>query len=125
MIDLISELTTAFRTVVPESFYLKNNKEKVIYPYLTFSYTGEPLAKNIKGFYLDVDIFDDKGKDNERIEQAMSQLVDFVDDDDNRIMTDELFIRFDYIKPNPIPTNSDTLQRRYAQIYVRADWRNK
>lgn len=125
MIDLIAELTTAFGSVVPESFYLKNYKETVVYPYLTFSYTGEPLAKNTKGFYLDVDIFDDQGKNNERIEQALSELVDFVDNDDNRIMTDELFIRFDYIKPNPIPTNSDTLQRRYAQIYVRSDWRNK
>lgn len=125
MIDLIAELTTAFRKVVAESFYLKNNKDTVAYPYLTFSYTGEALAKNTKGFYLDVDIFDDRGKDNERIEQAISELVDFVDDDENRIMTDDLFIRFDYIRPNPIPTNSDTLQRRYAQIYVRVDWRNK
>lgn len=125
MIDLIVELTTAFGSVVPESFYLKNYKETVVYPYLTFSYTGEPLAKNTKGFYLDVDIFDDQGKNNERIEQVLSELVDFVDNDDNRILTDELFIRFDYIKPNPVPTNSDTLQRRYAQIYVRSDWRNK
>ncbi|MCH4167683.1 MAG: hypothetical protein LKF42_00390 [Streptococcaceae bacterium] len=125
MIELIVELTKAFRSVIPESFYLKNNKETVIYPYLTFTYTGEPLGKNTKGFYLDIDIFDDKGKNNERIEQAMSDLVDFVDDDENRIMTDELFIRFDSIKPNPIPTNSDILQRRYAQVYVRSDWRNK
>lgn len=32
MIDLISELTIAFRTVVPESFYLKNKKKKLSIP---------------------------------------------------------------------------------------------
>ena len=127
MLAVINELTKAFKTVIPESFYLKNHKKTVVYPYLTFSYTGEPISKNQKGFYLDVDIFDNKGdgKNDVRIEQAVSDLSDFVDDDEKRVLTDKVFIRFDSFKPNMIPTGSDTLQRRYGQLYCRVDWRNK
>lgn len=127
MIVVIKELTNSFKEIVPESFYLKNHKKKPIYPYLTFNYTGEPLAKNQKGLYIDVDIFDNNGdgKNDIRIEQAMSDLVDFIDDENNTILTDDVFIRFDSIKQNYIPTGSDTLQRRYAQIYCRVDWRKK
>ncbi len=122
---LIAELLKAFKTVLPEVYYLRNYKKKVDYPYMTFSYTGEPLGKNQQGLYLDCDIFDNEGKNNQRIEEIVGKLQDYINDDDNRILNDNFFIRFDSIKPNPIDTGSDTLQRRYAQIYVRVDWRTK
>lgn len=124
MDELIAELTRAFKTVLPEVYYLNNHKKKVDYPYMTFSYTGEPLGTNQQGFYLDCDIFDDKGKNNEQIEKIVGRLQEFINDDENRILNECFFIRFDSIRPNNIPTGSDTLQRRYAQIYLRVDWRN-
>lgn len=125
MTEVIAELWEAFKRVVPESHYIRNRDEEVTYPYLTFTYTGEPVNKNTKGFYLDVDIFDNLGGDDERIEKTLSEFIDFVDDDKNRILSDELFIRFDSIKTNPIDTGSEKLQRRYAQVYCRVDWRKK
>lgn len=120
---LIAELLNAFKQVLPEVFYIRNYKKEVHYPYMTFSYTGEPLGKNQQGFYLDCDVFDDQGKNNQRIEEVIGKLQNFVNDDENRILNEHFFIRFDFIRPNNIPTGSDTLQRRYAQIYVRVDWR--
>lgn len=125
MIKTIAELTNAFKSVIPESFYKKNTKREVVYPYLTYSYTLEPLRQNAKGMYLDVNIFDDQGNNNERIEQAVGDLIDFVDDKSNLIFTDDLIIQFDSIQINDIPTGSDVLQRRAGQIYIRVDWRKK
>lgn len=122
---LIAELLKAFKKVLPEVYYLRNYNKKVTYPYMTFSYTGEPLGKNQQGLYLDCDIFDNEGKNNQQIEEVIGRLQDFINDDENRILNDNFFIRFDSIRPNNIPTGSDTLQRRYAQIYVRVDWRKK
>lgn len=123
---LIAELLKAFKAVLPEVFYLNNPQKKVVYPYMTFSYTGEPQDwKQQKGYYLDCDVFDNEGKNNQRIEEIIGKLDAFIDNDDSKIMTDDFFIRFDSIRPNNIPTGSDTLQRRYAQIYVRVDWRKR
>lgn len=123
---LIAELLNAFKQVLPEVFYIRNYKAVVDYPYMTIKYTSEPQEwKNQKGYYLDCDIFDNEGKNNQRIEQIVGKLDAFIDSEESKIVTENFFIRFDSCRVNEIPTGSDTLQRRYAQIYVRVDWRKR
>ena len=58
MITFLTELTNQFRLVLPESYHDKNRSASVLYPYLTYNFDSEALERNIEGFYIDVDIFD-------------------------------------------------------------------
>ncbi|MFB5068288.1 MAG: hypothetical protein F6I01_002165 [Aerococcus sanguinicola] len=122
MLETLKQMIEIFKTKVPETFYLRNPKLKVTYPYMTFSYTLEHYRVGAKGFYFDVDIFDNRGQDNVRIEQCVNDLLEL---EGQFFLTEDLLIQIDTININNLPTMSDTLQRRTGQIYCRVDWRNK
>lgn len=126
MPEVIRLITQFFKTIIKESFYITNYKADVIYPYLTFSYTAQPFSrKNGNEIYIDFDVFDNQGNNNERIETVVNDLIEAVEDSErNVINNDELLIRIEGISINLIPTNSDTLQRRNGTINLRIDWRN-
>lgn len=122
-IDVINYLTGLFSTLVPESHYLKNKKKTVIYPYLTFSLTGEPTHFNGQGFYVDVDLFDNNTSDVP-IEKAVSSMIEkFNQVGGFHQSTDKFLVRIEYRNDSPIPTGSDTLRRRTLQLYAKFDWR--
>lgn len=120
-IDTINYLRDLFQRVFPETHYLKNKSKKVKYPYQTFSLTGEPTRKNGKGFYIDINIFDDNKNSDVAIENALSVMIESFDD--FRQFTDKFLIQIEYRSDNPIPTGSDTLLRRELQLYAKIDWR--
>ena len=67
MIPFLIELNKEFRQICKEIYLEVNSSEKVIYPYLTFSYSSEALENTREGFYIDVDIFDNCGAGNLRL----------------------------------------------------------
>lgn len=122
MINFVKELTSQFRQVTNESFYEKNEKKEVIYPYLTFDFDSEGIERNIEGFYVDVDIFD-----NNSSYMNIFQLEDDLKAHfkDNKQLTDELYIRFNFLNSMKVPTGDDLIKRRNLQFYCKVDWRKK
>lgn len=121
MIKFLTELTKQLRTVLPESYYEKNRKATVVYPYLTFDFDSEYLERYRDGFYVDIDIFDTstsfKGifEVEEQLRNHFRELV---------VLTDDFLLQFKVDSGTKIPTESDNLKRRNLQIYVKTDWRN-
>lgn len=121
MIEFLKELTKQIRMVLPESYYEKNRKATVVYPYLTFDFDSEYLERYRDGFYVDIDIFDTstsfKGifEVEEQLRNHFRELV---------VLTDDFLLQFKVDSGTKIPTESDNLKRRNLQIYVKTDWRN-
>ena len=122
MIEFLKELNQQFRLVVPESYHERNNKATVVYPYVTYDFDSEAIERNVDGFYVDVDIFDNNSSyvDIFQIEEALKTHFK-----DNRKLTDDFFIRFNFLRSNKIQTCDDNIKRRNLQFYCKIDWRNK
>ena len=122
MIDLLKELTTQIRLVTSESFHEMNRKATVTYPYLTFDFDSEAIERNVDGFYIDVDIFDNNSSYMRvfELEEALKEHFK-----DNRLLTDEVFVRFNFLRSNKVQTGDDVIKRRSLQFYCKVDWRNK
>lgn len=122
MIEFLKELNQQFRLVVPESYHERNNKATVVYPYVTYDFDSEAIERNVDGFYVDVDIFDNNSSyiDIFQIEEGLKTHFK-----DNRKLTDDFFIRFNFLRSNKIPTGDDNIKRRNLQFYCKIDWRNK
>lgn len=122
-IEVINYLRELFSTMVPETHYLKNKRKTVVYPYQTFSLTGEPIRFRGQGFYIDIDLFDNNTGDV-AIEKALSAMVEaFSGHEPFYQMTDNFLVQIQYDTDNPVPTGSDTLQRRNLRLYAKFDWR--
>lgn len=122
MITFLTELTNQFRLVLPESYHDKNRSATVLYPYLTYNFDSEALERNIEGFYIDVDIFDNNASyvDIFQVEDALKDHFK-----DNRKLTDDLFIRFNFLRSTKVVTGDDNIKRRNMQFYCKVDWRTK
>ena len=122
MIEFLKELNQQFRLVVPESYHERNNKATVVYPYVTYDFDSEAIERNVDGFYVDVDIFDNNSSyvDIFQIEDALKAHFK-----DSRKLTNDFFIRFNFLRSNKIPTGDDNIKRRNLQFYCKIDWRNK
>lgn len=122
MIEFAKAITAQFRQVMPESHHEKNRSQVVTYPYLTYDFYSEALERNAEGFYIDVDIFDNAPSYMD-IFQAEQALKDHFRE--RRELTDELFIRFSFLRSMKVPTNDENIKRRNLQFYCKVDWRNK
>ena len=120
MIKLMIALTLSLREVTAESFHEYNTQPSVVYPYLTFDVSGEAISRNVEGIYLDVDVFDNTGSYDRLFELETALKAHFRD---YRKMTDDLYIRCDYLRSNPVPTGDQNIKRRNIQFYVNTDWR--
>lgn len=122
MIEFLKELTAQFRSVVPESYHDRNRKAKVLYPYVTFDFDSESIERNVEGFYIDVDIFDNNSsyEDVFQVETALKRHFK-----DNRKLTSGLFIRFNFLGSNKVPTGDDLIKRRNVRFYCKTDWRKE
>ena len=122
MIAFLTELTNQFRLVLPESYHDKNRSATVLYPHLTYNFDSEGLERNVEGFYIDVDIFDNNASyvDIFQVEDALKDHFK-----DNRKLTDDLFIRFNFLRSTKVETGDDTIKRRNMQFYCKVDWRTK
>lgn len=122
MIEFVKELTSQFREVTSESFHEKNRKSTVVYPYLTFDFDSEALERNVDGFYIDVDIFDNNSSYMNVFELEDELKAHFKD---NIKLTDDLLIRFNFLRSMKVPTGDDNIKRRNLQFYCKVDWRKK
>lgn len=122
MITFLKELTSQFKQVTNESFHEKNRKEKVVYPYLTFDFDSEAIERNIDGFYIDVDIFDNNSSYLNVFQLEDDLKAHFKD---NKKLTDDLYIRFNFLRSVKVPTGDDLIKRRNLQFYCKVDWRKK
>ncbi len=122
MLDLMKALTDELRLVTGEAYHDRNTQATVVYPYLTFDLSSESIERNMEGFYLDVDIFDNSSSYTGvfTLETALKDHFK-----DNRKLTDELYIRFNFLRSTSVPTGDEIIKRRNLQFYVRTDWRNK
>ena len=122
MIPLLQELYKQFTEVHPESYHNQNTADKVVYPYLTYDFDSEEVERNVDGFYIDVDIFDDSGSffnifDLEgKLKDAFKQKV---------MLTEENLLQFNFLRSTKVPTGDKLLRRRNIQLYCKVDWRNK
>ena len=122
-IEVINYLTGFFSTIVPETHYTRNNKKTVVYPYQTFTLTGEPIRFQGQGFYIDIDLFDNS-KSDVGIEKALSAMVEaFNGQEPFNQLTDSFLIQISYNSDDFVPTGSDTLKRRNLRLYAKFDWR--
>lgn len=122
MEELILELLNQLKEVENKAFFHRNFSKSISFPYLELELSGERLERNVEGFYLDVDVYDSN--------TSFSRLLSLEDNlkahlKDNRIMTDDLYIRFHYLRSNTINTKDRLLKRRNLQFYCKVDWRNK
>lgn len=122
MIEFVKELTSQFRLVTSESFHEKNRKKKVVYPYLTFDFDSEAIERNVDGFYIDVDIFDNNSSYMNVFQLENGLKAHFKD---NKKLTDDLYIRFNFLRSMKVPTGDDNIKRRNLQFYCKVDWRKK
>lgn len=122
MLKLMKALTDEFKLVTSEAYHDRNTAAQVIYPYLTFDISSESIERNVEGFYIDVDVFDNSAS-YEGVFTLESALKDHFKD--NRKLTDDLYIRFNFLRSNSVPTGDETIKRRNLQFYVKTDWRNK
>lgn len=122
MLNFMRELTTQFRAVTTESFHERNRKTNVVYPYVTYDFDSEALERNVDGFYIDVDIFDNQASYARIFELEDALKARFKD---NQQLTDDIFIRFNFLRSNKVPTADDTIKRRNMQFYCKTDWRKK
>lgn len=122
MIEFVKELISQFRLVTSESFHEKNRKKKVVYPYLTFDFDSEAIERNVDGFYIDVDIFDNNSSYMNVFQLENDLKAHFKD---NKKLTDDLYIRFNFLRSMKVPTGDDNIKRRNLQFYCKVDWRKK
>ncbi|PCH13887.1 hypothetical protein A9Y57_00156 [Streptococcus parauberis] len=122
MKEVIKNILEKLQTVVPESYYMSNDNPSLTYPYLVFKTSVERLTWETDGAYLDIDIYNNKGFDQEEIENtvdAVKQLLNHY-----TVMLDACFLRVRFESSDDTLPNSDTLQRRYMRFYLKIDWRN-
>lgn len=122
MIPFLQELYKQFTIVHSESYLERNSASTVSYPYLTYDFDSEEIELHTDGFYIDVDIFDDSGN-YLKIFDIESKLKDHFKR--NRVMTDDVYIRFSFLRSTKIPTGDDIIKRRNLQFYCKVDWRKK
>jgi len=122
LIEFVQELTSQFRQVTTESFHDRNTKKHVIYPYLTYDFDSEAIERNVDGFYIDVDLFDENSSYTNLFQLESDLKMHFKD---NMKLTDDLFIRFNFLRSNNIPTGDEIIKRRNLQFYCKVDWRNE
>lgn len=121
MIPFLKELNLEFKKICKESYLEVNSSSKVIYPYVTYSYFSESLENTREGFYIDVDIWDNKGSDTLRLEQLTEDIrKHFIR---NRILTDKVLLQFKVGSRKIITTGLENIKRRNLQLYCKIDWR--
>lgn len=122
MIPFLQEVYKQFSEVHEESYHNQNTADKVIYPYLTYDFDSEEIERNVDGFYIDIDVFDNSGSFT-RIFELEGQLKDHFKD--KVVLTNDNLLRFNYLRSTAVPTGDKMLRRRNMQIYCKVDWRNK
>lgn len=121
MITFLKTLNELMTSAISEAYLITNPSKKIKYPYATYSYESSEIERFSDEFTIDVDVFDDQGKTQARIEQTCHEIKQKLHY--KEMLADEFLIRVFYVRHNPIPTGSDTLQRRNMQFQIKVDWR--
>ncbi|MCJ7839980.1 hypothetical protein MUB24_03435 [Lederbergia sp. NSJ-179] len=122
MLPFLQEIYKQFTEVHAESYHNQNTADKVVYPYLTYDFDSEEIERNVDGFYIDVDVFDNIGSFT-RIFELEGKLKDHFKD--KVLLTEHNLFRFNFLRSTGVPTGDKLLRRRNLQIYCKLDWRNK
>lgn len=120
MDEVIANILVSCQAIIPETYYMTNDNPSITYPYAIFTYDGDARTWNQDGFYIDVDIFDNLGQNQERIEEKTSQLKQHLEHKSE--LLGSCLVRYRYNGSSTISTNSDTLQRRNLRFYLTVDW---
>lgn len=121
MDKLLAYITLLLRGIHPESYYDRNNSQKVEYPYCTFDVdTSFEEDRNQETVSIDLDIFDlnPSYKNIFEIETKIKQELAY-----KRDLTEYFGANWKYVRANNIPTGQDGLIRRSLQLEVTIDWR--
>lgn len=120
MINVVETVTDILRDIESESYFEINTKKTIVYPYLTYELTSEQL-ENSEGFYLDIDIWDNKGKQYRllELEGNLKSMLHKME-----VMTNELYARIFFVRSNSVATKEDNINRRNLQFYLRIYGRN-
>ena len=122
MMEAIRLVRLGLEQVCDDVSYLHND-DKPNYPYITYSLTFENRDSNKefqKGAYLDISLYDNEGRDNERIETVLNKLMSLFSRD--FISGEGIIIRPQTFNSNALETASSVLQRREATIYLLIDY---
>ncbi|NGL84155.1 hypothetical protein [Streptococcus equi] len=109
-------------SAVVQTYFRVNPNEVPSYPYAVFTYQESGIEWEQDGCYIDIDLFDNQGTDDSRIEATLNQLKNIMKH--HSVMLDDCYLRFQFSGANIIDTMSDTLQRRNIRLYLIIDWRN-
>lgn len=118
----MKELTAILRQACPETFHNSNTAQVVKYPYVTYELSREYLEPDTDGFYIDLDLFD-LNSSYVKLVNLSDELMDLLRK--KRLMTDKLFIRFEFEGSNPVDTTDDSIKRLNMRFYAKVDWRDK
>ncbi len=121
MESLLRELIKQFRIVEENSYHVTNSSKNIDYPYLTFTLSEESLSRHTSGFYIDCKLFDSNTSiiDLLRLEGDLKAHFHAL-----RFFTDDMYLRFEFLRSNDFDTKDELIKRRNIQIYVKIDWRN-
>lgn len=122
MIPFLQELNRQFTQVHTESYHDKNTADEIVYPYLTYDFDSEEIERNVDGFYIDIDIFDNNSsfinifEIESNLKDAFKQKV---------VLNEHNLLQFNFLRSTKVPTGDKLLRRRNIQIYCKVDWRTK
>ncbi|RZI47967.1 hypothetical protein [Lactococcus kimchii] len=121
MDKLINYLTLILQGIHSETYYDRNNSEKVTYPYCTFDVdTSFEEDRNQETVSIDLDIFDlnPSYKNIFDIETKIKQELAY-----KRGLNEYFGATWRYVRANNIPTGQNGLLRRSLQLEITIDWR--
>ena len=122
MMEVIRLVRSELEQVCDDVSYLHNDG-KPNYPYINYSLTFETRENNAqfqKGAYLDISLYDNQGRNNERIETVLNKVMGLFSRD--FISGEGIIIRPQTFNSNALETASSVLQRREATIYLLIDY---
>jgi hypothetical protein len=113
--ELIKFCTEVYQTLNPKA------GDELKYPYLTYDHHDIPGEPGTFGSYIDIEVFDNKGSDQVRLETLVQAITDHFER--GYFSNEDYTIQGELISNRPIPTKSTVVSRRLIQIKLKIDRR--
>jgi hypothetical protein len=119
---LLQQLTGILRGITSESFYERNRKQDVVYPYLTFEVSIMPIERNQNDVTLTLDLFDHSSS-YAALEDLKERVMDALIY--RRELNEKFNLIFRFLGAQSIPTGDETIKRVNMRFGIKTDWRTK
>lgn len=113
-------LNDTLKAIHPESHFEWNHKDKVIYPYLTYSFGYDPIDEIRDEFDVTINLFD-YGTSKIKLLELESKLVNGLNRKYEEL--DKAFVSIRTGRGSDIPTGIETIRRRELQLTIKLDWK--